>query len=181
MKEPYKNIVVAGDVGAGTTTLAKALAKELGWEFESAGSFFRDYAIKNSIPLWDKESVPDEVDKKVDAEMTERLKTGEHLVLDTHYAGWFTRDEPSVFKILLLCDRQIATERMLKRKHTHEETPETIEKRRQGLYAKFKKLYSDEPYEDPKFYDLVIDTGKNSPAETLAITLKNFHYVKKDW
>ena len=162
----YRNIVVAGDVGTGTTTLAKSLAKKFGWKYTSAGDFFRSYATTNNIPLWDKASVPDEIERKVDSELTKKLKTENGWIVDSHYAGWFVRDQKDIFKILLTCNRATATKRMQLREHTHKETVEEIEQRRAGLYAKFKKLYSDENYENPKLFDLVIDTTNPTPEET---------------
>lgn len=147
----YRNIVVAGDVGTGTSTLAKALAKNLNWKYSAAGDFFRAYAKDHNIDLWDKAAVPDGVEKQIDHDLTQKLKTENGWVIDSHYAGWFVRDQKDVFKVLLTCERKVATKRMQEREHTHKETDEEIEKRRQGLYAKFKKLYSDENYEDPKF------------------------------
>lgn len=170
----YRNIVIAGDVGSGTTTLAKNLADKLGWELVSAGDFFRKYSKENNIPLWDKASVPDEFERSIDNQIIDKLKNDKSIVFDTHYGGWFAKEMRDVLKILLICDRQIALKRMLGRKHTHDETGEEIEKRRTGLYEKFKKLYSTEDYEDPKYFDLVIDTNLNSEARTLEIAFKKF-------
>ncbi|HSX58219.1 MAG TPA: AAA family ATPase [Candidatus Saccharimonadales bacterium] len=163
----FRNIVVAGDVGTGTSTLAHSLADKFGWKYIAAGDFFRNYAKEHNIPLWNKEAIPDDFDKEVDDQLTNKLKEESGWVVDSHYAGWFLREDPQVFRILLTCDRKVATQRMQQRDHTHEETSEEIEKRRAGLYAKFKKLYSDDNYEDPKFYDLVIDTTNTTAEETL--------------
>ncbi|MCH7530079.1 AAA family ATPase, partial [Patescibacteria group bacterium] len=65
MKGRYRNIIVCGDVGTGTTTLSKELAKKLGWRHISAGNFFRKYFKKHNIPLWDKLSVPDKVEEVI--------------------------------------------------------------------------------------------------------------------
>ncbi len=168
----FRNIVVAGDVGTGTTTLATSLAQKLNWKFISTGDFFRSYARENNIELWDKDSVPDEVDRRIDQKFLEVMTTESGYIFDTHYGAYFTRKMGDVFKILLTCDRKIATERMLERAHTHQETAEEIEKRRAGLYEKFKKLYSEENYEDPAIYDLVIDTTNSTPEETLSRALE---------
>lgn len=167
----YRNIVIAGDVGTGATTLATALAEKLGWKFISTGEFFRSYALENDLKLWDKESVPDEVDRRVDQKFLELMRSESGYIFDTHYGAYFTRDMPDIFKILLTCDRSIATQRMLSRESSHHETAEEIEKRRAGLYAKFRKLYGKDNYEDPKFFNLVIDTSTISPEKTLETAL----------
>ena len=167
----YSNIVVCGDVGTGTTTLAQGLAEKLGWKYLSAGDFFRAYHKKHNIPLWNKAAIPDEIEKTIDYEFLEKMKDETHIVFDTHYGGWFGRDVADLFRILLICDKDVATGRILEREHTHKETPAEIEKRRAQIRAKFKKLYSREDYEDPKLFNLVIDTTTTDANETLATAL----------
>jgi cytidylate kinase len=165
------NIIVAGDVGVGTTTLARNLATKLNWKFLSAGEFFRQYSLKHDIPLWNKAAIPDDFEKEVDNNLLEKLRAERGWVIEGHYIGWFARNLDNVYRILLTCDRQVANERMLKRSHTHVENVEEINKRREGLYTKFKKLYSQDNYEDPKFYHLVLDTTKTTPEETVEAAL----------
>ena len=175
MNAKYRNIIISGDVGTGTSTLGKALAEKLGWQFISTGDFFRQYFIEHSIPLWDNSSIPDEVEKKVDYNLFEKIKNEHSLVVDSHYAAWFAKDLTDVFRILLVCDEKTVSERILKRVHTHKETVAEIEERRKQLHEKFEKLYSNENYLDPKFFNLVIDTGKNSIPQTIELALKGFN------
>jgi len=170
----YKNIVVSGDVGTGTSTLAKGLAKILGWKYLSAGDFFRQYQKERNIPLWNKAEIPDEIERKIDYEFLEKLKNEEGFVIDSHYAGWFARNLPDVLRILLVCDPQVATQRILNRKHTHKETPAEIDERRRQLRAKFKKLYSADNYEDPRLFHLVIDTTTTEVEETVQKAYEEF-------
>lgn len=158
----------------GTTTLSKELAKKLGWRHISAGNFFRKYCKKHSIPLWNKLSVPDEVDKKIDYELLERMRNEKGIVLDSHYGGWFARDLGDVLRILLICDKSIATQRVLDREHMHKETPEEIEKRRAQLREKFHQLYSPNDYENPKYFHLIIDTTNTDIQSALEISLNKF-------
>ena len=162
----FRNIVVCGDVGTGTTTLSKSLAERLGWKHIGIGGFFRDYHKRHSIPLWDKSRIPDEIDKKIDLELFEKLKAGKNIVFDAHYGGWFARNLNDVLRILLVCNKKTADERILTRKHTYKETSDEIEKRRKQLRDKFKKLYSDDNYEDPRFFHLIINTSKSDVEET---------------
>lgn len=175
----FKNIVISGEIGTGTSTLAKSLAEKLGWKMISFGDFFRQYVKEQNIPLWDKLKVPQEWEYKTDTEFHKKLETEENLVVDGHYQGFLSKDLDYVYRILLFCDPQIAQERILKRSHTHAETPETILKRRQGLRDSFKKLYGDADYFDPKLFHLVIDTGINDTEETLAKAFANFVLANK--
>jgi len=175
MNAKYKNIIISGDVGTGTSTLGKALAENLGWQFISTGDFFRQYFIDHNIPLWDKFSIPDEVEKKVDYELLDKIKNEQGLVVDSHYAAWFAKGLTDVLRILLVCDEKTVTERILKRVHTHKETVAEIEERRKQLHEKFENLYSDENYLNPNFFNLVIDTGKNNIPQTIELALKGLN------
>jgi predicted cytidylate kinase len=170
-EEPFRNIVVCGDVGTGTSTLAKGLAERLGWEYISVGDFFRSYHKKNSIPLWNKAAIPDDLEKKVDSEFLEKMKKEKGYVIDSHYGGWFSRDLDGVFRILLVCDKGIAAQRIIDREQSGKETSQQIEKRRKQLRKKFKKLYSSDDYENPKYFHLVIDTTTTGVQETISTAL----------
>src|SRR5258708_9777383 len=141
-----KNIVISGEIGTGTSTLATGLAEKLQWKMISFGDYFRAYVKENNIPLWNKLEVPAQWEYKMDSEFHQKLESEEHLVVDGHYQGYLSRDLDTVYRILLICDPQIARMRILKRSHTHKETSETILKRRQGLRDSFKKLYGDTDY-----------------------------------
>jgi len=173
-KPKFKNIVVAGDVGTGTTTLAKGLAGRLGWKYLSAGDIFREYHKKHNIPLWNKMALPDELERKVDNEFTKKLKTDKHTVFDGHYIGWFSQNMDDVYRILLTCAKKEATKRILEREHTHKETPEEIEKRRRQIREKFKKLYSETDYENTNLFHLVLDTTNSTTKETVDKSINNF-------
>jgi cytidylate kinase len=168
----YKNIVVAGNVGVGTTTLAKALSEELKMKYLSTGDFFRRYALEHNIELWDKEAVPDEVDRDIDRNFFELMKNDKGYVFDTHYGGYFTRNLKTVFKILLKCNSVVAEQRVLGREHTHKETVEGIRKRRAENQEKFNKLYSPKTPEEPEYFDLILDTTNSTPEETLKQALE---------
>lgn len=167
----FKNIIVAGDVGTGTTTLAKALAEKLNFKYISTGDFFRKYALEHSIPLWDKKSVPDSVDQEIDKKFFELMKNDAGYVFDTHYGGYFARDLKDVFKILLICDPKVSEDRILKRDHTHLETVEDIRKRRAENLSKFNKLYNSKSPEEKEYFNLVIDTTKTNQEETFNTAL----------
>lgn len=170
----YRSIVISGPIAAGTTTAAKTLAEKLNLEYHSAGDFFRQYMLDNNIPLYDKDQIPDELDQKIDRELTELAEKG-RIVIDADYIGYFTRDISSVLKILLTCDQKVRIQRALTRIHTHTETPAEIKLREQGLDKKFRKLYANENFLDPKFFDLVIDTTNTDKEDVVKQILAAFN------
>src|SRR3989338_5629003 len=170
----FTSIAISGPVASGTTTAAKAVAEKLGLEYRSAGDFFRDYMLKHNIPLHKKEDLPDEVDEKFDDEATKILKSNKPIVFDGLYVGYFARDMDDVLKVLLTADEEARIKRALKRTHTHKETAKTIKLRDEAHDTKFRKLYANENFLDPKFFDLIIDTTNKSPKEVTKRILKEF-------
>ncbi len=158
----YSSITLSGAIASGTSTAAKALADKLNLKYISAGDFFRQYATDNNIPLYDKTRIPDNLDQEIDEELTELANNGGYVV-DAHYIGYFTKNSSQVLKVLLTCDYEIRINRALARTHTHQETEAEIKLREEGLDAKFRKLYADENFLDPKFFNLVIDTTNTTP------------------
>lgn len=169
----YTSITVSGPIASGTSTAAKALADKLNLKYISAGDFFRQYATDHNIPLYNKSKIPDNLDEEVDAELTELANNGRY-VIDAHYIGYFTKDSKQVLKVLLTCDYEIRISRALARTHTHVETEEEINLREQGLDAKFRKLYADENFLDPKFFGLIIDTTYMASKIVVEHIIKEF-------
>src|SRR3990167_10431106 len=99
----YKSIVISGPVASGSTTAAKLLSQELEIPYKSAGDFFREYMLSRNIPLPQKEKIPDDVEKKVDEELTQ-LASSKSIIIDGLYTGYFARSNPQVLKVLLTCD-----------------------------------------------------------------------------
>lgn len=170
----YRSIAISGLPASGTSTTAKALAQKLNLTYHSAGDFFRKYLLDHDIPLWDKSRIPDELDRKIDQELTNLAASDKKVVIDADYIGYFTRNMPHVLRVLLTCNEQVRIKRALVRKHTHTETKEEIKLRETGLDAKFRKLYAAENYLDPKFFDLVIDTTNITPEEVVDQITKKF-------
>lgn len=177
----YRNIVISGEVGTGTSTLARLLAAKLNYQVISVGAIFRQYVLDHQIEFWDKLKVPKDWEYQLDSGVRKKLETEVKLIVDGHYAGYLSRDIPDVFRILLVCTPTIAEKRILRRIHTHKETVESIKKRRQGLKDSFKKLYGDADYFDPKLFNIVIDTGVNDSQQTLEKAYANFVDSNKDW
>src|SRR3989344_744413 len=158
----YLSIALSGPVAAGTTTTAKALAEKLNLDYHSAGDFFRTYMKNHNIPLPNKEEIPDDIEKKVDSELTAALASQKPVVVDGLYAAYFARDMDHVLKVLLTADEETRIKRASDRSPSHKESAKDVKKRDAAHDAKFRKLYADENFLDPMYFDLIIDTT-NTP------------------
>lgn len=169
----YKNIAVSGEIGTGTTTLAKTLAKKIGWKYESAGEYVRRWHKENNIDVINTEMVPEELDKKLDYGFLEKIKVGEGIVYDWRIGGVLIENQPDVLKVLLTCDEEVAMDRIAGRDHESREEAVNESKHRAAEHRKkFKKLYGAEYYLDPKYFDLVIDTTNLNQEEVLESVLE---------
>lgn len=163
-----KNIALSGDVGSGKGTISKKLADKLGWQILAAGDFFRQYLKEQKLDLIETLKIPRELDEEIDYGFQDKMQQEDHHIFESHLAGWLARDIPTTFKVLLICDRQIAMQRIAQREGiTPKKAEETSWKRSRFLDQKFKKLYDVENCYDPKYFDLVIDTTNITPDEVL--------------
>ena len=170
----YRSIAISGPIASGSTTTAKLLAKKLKIPYKVAGDFFRQYMQKHNIPLPQKEKVPDDIERKVDSELTDLIASEKPIIIDGLYIAYFASNMPHVLKVLLTCDEKVRINRALTRTHTHKETAQDVKRRDQAHDAKFRKLYADEDFLDPKFFDLVIDTTDTKPEEVVEKILDKF-------
>lgn len=173
----YKNISISGKIAVGSTTLYKRLKEVLqpkGWSFFSGGEYMREYAIKHKL-IDQYESThhaatvySDQVDTEFDAMVAKKLKDENHLAVESDLAGFFSRENSNVLRILLVCDDKLRIDRLVNRENmTIEEAKEHIKKREEENLSKWKRLYGEHNFWDPSYYNLIIDTFKNSPKETL--------------
>lgn len=187
VKLNYKNITISGGVGTGTTTLSKLLKEKLepkGWKFFNGGEFMRQYAIDKG--LFDPNNslhhladvYSDNFDKQVDYGMKERLQKEDRLVLEAWLSGFMAQGVPGVLKVLLTCsDDAIRVDRIVNRDASSIEEAKThIFEREEKNFVKWKRLYGDHNFWDPKKYDLVIDTFSNSREETLKKVLEKLGF-----
>ena len=170
----YRSIAISGPIAAGSTTTAKLLSQKLKIPYKSTGDFFRQYMRKHNIPLPEKEKVPDDIERKVDKELTDLINSDKPIIIDGLYIGYFTQNILYVLKVLLTCDEKVRIKRALARTHTHQETAKDVRRRDRAHDLKFRKLYADKNFLDPKFFDLVIDTTNTSVEKVVQNIIDKF-------
>jgi cytidylate kinase len=170
----YKNIAVSGKMtAAGSTTLAWKLAKELGWQFYSAGEIFRQYCQEKGWPIERYQEIPDKIDKEVDKLASQMLKQEKHLVYEGWLAGWIAKDLPDVFRILCLAPLKIRIKRFAKREGVSlKEAREKVVFRDKTTVAKHQRLYLIKDQFDQRYFNLVLETDKMTPEEEVRIVRK---------
>lgn len=174
----WHNITISGRAASGATTLSKALSQKLRWPLINAGEIYRKYAQKNGIPLEETGKSADEYHLQLDNFIKNKLRTEKNLIIESWLAGFNAQGIPGVFKIFVFCsDEAVRIDRLVNRdKMTIEEAKRHLKIREEENLKKWKKLYHTQDFWNPSLYNLVIDTYKNGPTETLEIALKALGY-----
>jgi len=200
----YRNITVSGLPGTGSTTLAEALAKVLGWKYFSGGDFMRHYAIKKG--LFDPQNkghhdatvYSDDFDRQVDFGMRQTLRKESGNILESWLSGFMGQGIAGNLKILVSCsDDAVRIDRIVNRddltvklakKHVFEREVKNIKKFRRLYHQEWEEWVAGESvikaekpiwFWYPEMYDLTIDTYQYSKAQTLRLALDKLGYSKK--
>jgi CMP/dCMP kinase len=179
-------ITIAGSLGAGKSSTAKAVAKKLGYRHFSSGDLFRKIAAERgesveTINLT--AEVQKDIDYKVDNLLKEMGEREEKLVVDSRMAWHWM---PESFKVFLALDPDAAAERIFadvqkqSRVSEHAESLEdvraSIDRRFASEQKRYLSLYRVDPT-DAKNFDLIIDTKDNDLDTVIHMVLDGY----KEW
>ena len=174
-KPKYRLITISGQIAVGTTTLTKNLINNLNWKHINIGAVQREYDRKNRLHenKTGALSRTDEHEKEIDAMTEEILKTEKDIIYEAWLSGFFARNHKDILKVLLICSHDdIRVDRVANRDNvTVEQAKHWIKQREGENITKWKKLYGNFDFWNPKYFDLVIDTYKKGPMETLGKVL----------
>lgn len=169
----YDKITISGQICTGKTTLFWNLYRTLHWPTFSASLFFRDYAKLHHASLEKAEEQSNKITKEIDLGMRSLMKKRSEMIIEGWMAGLMARGIPHVLKILLTCDPKEQIKRFAHRAGVDKgAAKQKIHDRERNLFAVLKKIYNRDDFLDPKNYDLVINTTKQSPEKILQAVLQ---------
>ncbi len=154
-------VTVSGAAASGKSTLAKALAKRLGFKHISAGVLMRQMAEEKGMNLVDfseyAKSHP-EVDHEID-ERQKKLAKDNDCVVDGRISRFFLEPDISIW---LIAPAKVRANRVLGRgeKYSSEEDAEKDMLARDASETSRYKEFYDIDLEDLSVYDLVISTDR---------------------
>lgn len=155
-------IIISGPPGSGTTTIAKAVAKHLGFDIFSTGEIFRSVAKERGLSVGQlSEKAEQEVDWEVDNKCKLAAQKG-NVVIESDAAAWYVEN---AIKIWLDAPLMVRAERIFNdsKKRVAEkysnlmEVAEKIRKRRNDDRDRYQARYNFN-VDDTSIYDLKIDT-----------------------
>lgn len=177
----YRLITVSGKIAVGTTTLTKNLVGSIGWKHINIGAIQREHDRKQKFKENEVGALSrtDDHEKKIDMITEQLLKTEKEIIYEGWLTGFFARPYQDILKVLLICSHDdIRVDRVANRESvTVEEAKNWIKQRESENINKWKRLYGNHDFWNPKYFDLVIDTYKTGPLETLEQVLDKIGYA----
>ena len=178
-------ITITGKIGSGKSTVAKEIAKKLGYKYYSVGMLMGELALKRGISLMELSKIA-EKDTEVDFYLDKRQKQigrENNLVMDSRLGFHFIQDS---FKIFLDVQLDESAKRVFQdRKNRADEKFSSLQNAKNQVNAReesekkrYKEYYKIDPY-DLKHYDLVVDTTSIPANEVVEKILKEFGKVKE--
>ncbi len=174
-------VIIAGSAGSGKSTVAKLLAKKLGYKHYSMGDFQREIAEEKGISLLELGKL-EERDRSLDEEVDQRqIRLGreeDNFVIDSRLGFHFI---PDSIKIFLDADFEERAKRILsdkiRKEHNVdlENTKEHMKVRKASEKKRYKEYYDIDPY-DKSNYDLIVDATSITPEEVVE---KIIEFVEK--
>lgn len=160
-------IVIGGPPGAGSSTVAKAVAKKLGMKFFSAGdlhkSMFKGWKNKEAmaaLEVWKTKIGSSEKTHRERDELIRKIAKEGDIVICTKLGIHFLADL-STRKIWLDAPLSVRAKRTAKRdKVTVEDALKQISLREDMERISWKKIYGFDYFDQKNEADLVIDTSK---------------------
>ncbi len=165
-------IAVSGLHGAGTTTIACALADTFNLRYISAGMLFRQLAKEKEVSLGELSQIA-EKDPKIDQEIdkrTQREAEKGNVVIDAYIAGWVARRFADL-KIYLNASIEVRALRIANRENrSYEEVLKETRIREESEQQRFHEFYGID-VSNTRFYDLILNTERWNAASTIELCI----------
>ena len=182
-------ITIAGSLGSGKSSTARAVASTLGFRHFSSGDLFRQLAVARgeSIEAMNiSAEVQRDIDLKVDNLLQEMYGTDESLVIDSRMAWHWM---PLSFKVFLVLDPNTAASRifhhlqdegrMSEAATSVQEVRNSIDRRFASEQKRYAALYGVNAT-DPLNFDIIINTKHNDLKSVTAIASAAYHAWRID-
>jgi CMP/dCMP kinase len=171
-------ITIAGSLGSGKSSTARAVASSLGFQHFSSGDFFRQLAVERgeSIEAMNiSAEVQRNIDLKVDELIQDMYRSDQKLVIDSRMAWHWM---PDSFKVFLVLDPDTAAERifhhlqqegrMSEEAKSVREVRDSIDRRFASEQKRYATLYGVN-VTDALNFDVVVNTKHNNLNSVTAI------------
>jgi cytidylate kinase len=166
-------LTISGPAGSGKSTVAAALAEELGYDHVSGGDIFRELAAERDLTpleLNRQAEEDDQIDRDLDRRLRELAASRDDLVLESRLAGWMAGDHAD-FRIWLDAPLPVRAERIADREDKSVDRAREETRERSDSEARRYREYYDIDIEELGIYDLTLNTARLSPGAVLDVVL----------
>jgi cytidylate kinase len=178
----YHAITVSGKIAVGTTTLAKGLRDELGWEYYNTGALQREYdrehnRNENAVGAATR---GDDREREMEALTKKILESKQNIIYEAWLSGFVAQGIEGVLKVLVTCsDYSVRVDRVVNRERiTVDQAKDWMKQREEENIPTWHRLYGEQDFWDPRNFDVVIDTYQTGPMESLGAVLDKLGYKK---
>jgi cytidylate kinase len=165
-------ITVGGPPGSGTTTLARLIKRNLGFDHIYAGMIFRELAKERGMSLEEFSAYAEEneeIDNLVDDKQRELSEQYRDCVVEGRVAAYFVDAD---IKIWLTAPFDERARRIAKRENKNlGKSKKEIKTREKSEKKRYKRFYNLD-IENLSVYDLIINTAQWEPAGVYKIIKK---------
>ncbi|ERG89228.1 MAG: cytidylate kinase, putative [halophilic archaeon J07HX5] len=167
-------ITVSGPAGSGKSTLAAALADRLRHDHVSGGDLFRSMAAERDMTPVELNHAAEE-DDQIDRDLDRRLRTTasdrDDVVLESRLAGWMAGEYADV-RLWLDAPFDVRVDRIADRENKPVAQAKTETTARAESERRRYAAYYDIDVTDLTIYDLVVNTARWGPEETVSFVLR---------
>jgi len=162
-------LTLFGLAGTGTSTVGRALAKNLSFQFISNGDFTRAQAKELGLSLNEFDELcktDNKYDLDRDAMVVEYGRTHDNFLAEGRLPWHFI---PDSLKIKLDCDFDTRIKRVAQREHiTFEQAKQNTIAREEAIRIRFLNSYNIADCADNAHFNLIVDTTHVSAVEVIA-------------
>jgi len=164
-------VTISGLPGAGTSTVAKRVARQLDIERLDGGSVFRALAAERGLTVEEFSVLAEEdptIDLELDARLAARARDGD-VVLESRLAAWIADNEGlAAVRVWIACDPDVRAQRVGGREGVHPAAARAANDAREASERQRYLDYYAIDIADLSIYDLLLDSGQSSPDHLAA-------------
>jgi predicted cytidylate kinase len=178
-------VMICGLTGTGKSTIAKAIAEAMDYEYISSSKLFREFTGKDSKEkgFWthkeglefNDERLSSNIDEKFDKYLIDIVDTKDNFVVDSWTMPWLYKEQ--CLRIYLKCPFSIRMQRIMFRdKLTEEQAKLAVKKKDTDTRKIYLTNYAFDVTKDLEQFDLIVNTQY---FDAKGIVLYVLNYVKE--
>ena len=175
-------VTVSGPPGSGKTTVARLVAKRLGFELIATGKIFRNQAKEAGMDVHKYNELAERdatIDRDLDDKIVRIARSKDNIVLEGRLAGQLlNRNRIGAFRVFVTASIRTRAERIARRERTRPlDELKSLQSREESERRRYLEYYNID-IGDLSVYDLVVDSNDITAEECSDIILRELRKMK---